>query len=253
MGMDLVFADQGRRSVLSNHHPRVQTRIRGQERWQTRQVWIDHLLDAALAHIGQGATREAQIIQDHRQGLTMEEPRAEDLTCHRIYNRIVRHSSQFIPQDIHHMLQCGLEGPMNLGHAAQAIGILHAITLIMTLDHLAAPQHASHIGSRAGLPITTLEFRQPLAKRLRRSHQSLQADGRNDVRHPGQVHGPDHLANRQRLHHFGSVDQGQPFLGLQDQGFKTRLLQGRSRPHALALQIGMPMPHPGGSHVGERR
>ncbi|MEZ6015347.1 MAG: hypothetical protein R3F49_09560 [Planctomycetota bacterium] len=55
---------------------------------------MDELLDAPLGHVGERARHVAEVVERHRQALTVVEARAEDLALLGHDERVVRHSVQ---------------------------------------------------------------------------------------------------------------------------------------------------------------
>ncbi len=140
----LVLARKSRRRHLRNHESRIQSRLRGQERWQHARQRIRHLLDAPLHDSAEGRNRDRHLVRRHRQRLPVKISAADDVAVVRIPHkneRIVRrtvqlHSRHFpcLPQRIPYR-------PVYLRRATQAVRILHARIFFrraMRLANLAA-------------------------------------------------------------------------------------------------------------------
>lgn len=80
--------------MLRESEARVRARRQRQERRRSARFRVDELLDAPLGHVGERARHVAEVVERHRQALTVVEARAEDLALLGHDERVVRHSVQ---------------------------------------------------------------------------------------------------------------------------------------------------------------
>ena len=117
--VDLVLAGDGRRRVLGDHQAGVQAGPGREERGQAREVGVHELLDPALGDVREGAERQAQVVEDHRQRLAVEQTRAEDLAGLRYDQRVVRDGVELRGEHVGDVGEGGLDRPVDLRDAAQ--------------------------------------------------------------------------------------------------------------------------------------
>ena len=170
MRQHFVFADQRRGGDLRHHESGIQAGA-GSQKWRQAFVQrrVHQALQPALGNSRQRAERDGQEIQDESQRLAMEISAGDDVSfslrsfapldgrapvpdvaLHE-HQRIVHRRVDF---DLHHLAAVGqrvAHRAVDLRHAAQGVGILHAVAVAMRLAQLAAFEHLAQIRCRLQL------------------------------------------------------------------------------------------------------
>ncbi len=146
----LVFRYQRGGGVLGNHEPRVDAGLAHQKRRQAV-VPFQQQVGAPLRDAGQLGQRHGREIQRQRQRLAVEIAAGEDIAVLED-QRVVRNG---IHLGFHHGdgVSKGIPaGAVHLGHAAQAVGVLHLAAMAMRFEDLAIDQHRADVGGDLLLP-----------------------------------------------------------------------------------------------------
>ena len=162
MRQHFVLADQRGGGHLRHHESGVQA-CAGSQEW--RQAFIQRrvhqALQPALGDAGQRAERDAQKIQSEGQGLAWKlppemtsalgRPSSRSYVDLQKHQRVVHRRVDF---DLQHLAAVGqrvAHRAMHLRHAAQGVGILHAVAVAMRFAHRAAFEHLAQIRGRLHL------------------------------------------------------------------------------------------------------
>ncbi|MBA7609554.1 hypothetical protein ES703_16745 [subsurface metagenome] len=112
------------------------------------------------------------------------------------------------------------------------------------------PIEVSSGGLLPGVPFQLVYFG---TEGPRRTCQAVNRKGAHNVRYPGQVVQPDPSQHSQGGGNLSAVDEGQTFLGLEDQGLQSQMLQGFRRRDGLAGQNHLPLAHQAKGHMRQGR
>jgi hypothetical protein len=110
-----------------------------------------------------------------------------------------------------------LAGPVDLGGAAQGVGILDPGAAFVGRDDLTGFGQAEHVLRGHQLARVGTDLVDARVELAVGAHEHFQGHGAGDVRHLGQAHGVVHHQGADGGHHLGAVDQGQSLTRRQNQ------------------------------------
>ena len=126
MGQDFILRSHGGGGVLDDHKAGIDAALGGEEAGQAvRKGGVDHALGAALGNTGDLAAGDAQKIKGQRHGLAVEIAAGDHRLVLQEQQRVVGDGVQLDLHTAADKLQAVPDGAVDLGDAAQGVGILH--------------------------------------------------------------------------------------------------------------------------------
>ena len=131
MRQRLVLACQRCGRYLSDHKARVDPAVTHQERWQLGHVFIHHQRDTALGQRADFGNRQRDIIRRHRHRLGVEVAPGDHLVFLGEHQRVIGHRVGLHQQDLRRLTQLRQARAHHLRLAAQGIGILNLLAVMV--------------------------------------------------------------------------------------------------------------------------
>ena len=189
MGQHLVFRGHGSRGILHDHKAAVDTPLGGEEPGQTvGKGSVDHTLNAPLGDTGDLRTGDTQEIEGQRHGLSVEVSAGNHRLVLTEQQRIVRYG---IELNIHFALDKSQSVPhraVNLGNAAQSIGVLHSGSLA-TLQDLTAIGEQTEIFCHLNLADMAPDSVHALLEGIQLAGEGRQGQRADQIRQTSCLHG----------------------------------------------------------------
>ncbi len=227
VGEMLVLAHQRRRRHLRDHQAGVEAGLRRQERRQVvAERRVDHQGDAALRDGADLGQRERDLVGGEGDRLGVEIAARDDPALVDENERIVGHGVGLHFERAAGKMKKVHRGADDLGLAADAIGVLHALVAfaVRFADFRAVEERA--LGSGEGdLPAMAAQGVDGVEKRRRRAHDRI---GRERARHDARGRAAPRLeerAERDGGRELRAVEKGEPFLRAEDDGREPRTRQ----------------------------
>ena len=178
--------------------------------------------------------------------LAVEVPSAHDLVAHRPAAFGSEDEGVVGPGVDLHLEDAAAKGdriscrPMHLRHAAQGIGVLHLVAMLLMrgIDGAPREQGAQVIG-HGDLAWVGTHGLDAFAKRALRAEEPLDGHGAADVGELEQVLSAEQGEPSHRADRLGAVHQRQPLLGLEGHGGEPRPLEGGARGQTLTAEEGL--------------
>ena len=251
------FGHLARRRHLHHHHPRPEPRLRGQERRQPGEVRVEEPIGAPLAHGRHGRKGGGQVVQGRGHRLAVKVAVGEDGRPSRAdvqHERVVGGGVDLHLQHPPHVAE-GVPGrPVDLGHAAEGVGVLDpGVPVPVALPDLALLQEGAE--ATCALPLA----------RMWPGLVDGRVEGHRRPAEPLQGRGPGHLGHLQQFlrteegqrpegrHGLGPVQQGQTLLGLQLERLQPRGGQGLVSREPPSPHRRLALSDEDQRHVGGRR
>ncbi len=166
----------------------------------------------------------------------MEVAAGEDLLILGKHQRVVGDSIGLAHQHLGRLTDLGQAGPHHLGLAAQRVGILHLLAIVVGHADLAAiHQQLAIAGGGIDLAELAAHLMDAGIERTTTAQRRLHAHGTYGDGAGEQVLGVEQAFQRKRRAGLGAVEQGQSLLRCQRDGLETRDLQRSGGVHQLAL------------------
>ena len=249
MGIYLALRHHGRRGVLGDHEARVHPAVSGQE---GRQPLGQGRIHQPLQPVGVFRQGDAQKVHGQGHRLPVEIAAGDGLILLREDQGVVGDGVDLPAYHAPHIADGVPAGPVNLGRAADGVGVLHLVR-IQVEGQPAALQQPPQVLRRGDLPRLAPQGVHLGIEGLPDAVQGLAGHGGGDVRRFGQVPGVIHRLAGDGRHDLGAVDQGQALLGGQLDGVDAGGGHGLPARHhpALILRLALAQHHQ--HHVGQGR
>ena len=253
MGMDLVLGDDGGRRILADHVAGVQAPVGSQKGGQAvRKGGVHHALQAALGDGAELRRGDAQKIHDQGHRLPMEVAAGDDGLVLREEDGVVGDGVHLRLQDAAHVGDGIPHGPVDLGDAADGVGILDPEVLGSFRRGAVLQEQADVFGHQA-LALLGADGVDAGVEGGKEGGEGLHGHGGGDV---GQLGPPIQVVPHQGAdggHALGAVDEGQALLGQQMVGLDAGPRHGLGPGELLPLIPGFPPAQDHQGHMGQRR
>ena len=164
------------------------------------------------------ARRDRHDVGGHRHRLAVEVPAGEHLARVREDHRVVRGRVHLHPHGRAHVGEGVPRRAVDLGHAAQAVGVLHLAAVAVRLADGAPREELAQVARGGGLPGVGAGGVDARVEGDVRAPEGVEAHGRQHVRGAGQPLGLGEGEAGHRGHELRAVDEGEALLGLERDG-----------------------------------
>ena len=251
MGQDLVFADQSGCRILGDHEAGVQAGMFHQEGGESAQGVVDQPFQTAFRNVGDFGDPDAQEVEGQGHGFAVEVPAGDHVTI-RQHNGVVGGRIDFNVHFVFHKAQSIFAGPVDLGYAAQAVGILYLQLALM--GHIGtAGQQVPHVVGGIQLSSVGADHMEPFIEGIDDSPLGFNGQGSGNIALFQQGHAFPQGKHTHGGQDRGAVDEGQPFFGFQMDDGDAGSFHGFLAGHYCALVFRITQPQHGQDHVGQRR
>ncbi|MNF98748.1 hypothetical protein D3C84_816190 [compost metagenome] len=184
----------------------------------------------------------------------MEVAAGEDLLVLGKHQGVVGDRIGLAHQHLGGVADLGQTGPHHLGLAAQGVGILHLLAVVMGHADLAAiHQQVAVAGGGIDLAALTAHLMDAGIERSATAQGGLHAHGTYGDGASEQILGVEQAFQRERRAGLGAVEQRQPLLGCQGDGLQARNLERSGGVDQLALVAGLAFTYQQAAHMGQGR
>ena len=252
MRQELVFRGQRGSGDLHEHQSGLEPRRAREEGWQVRGEGVHHAVRPPLGDSAELSERERGEVQRYSQRCSVE-------IAARQYNPRAREDQRVIRGAVHFDFEHALEirqsisnGPVDLWHAPQAVGVLDARAAQVRAADAAATIQAQEISRRKELPRVWPRPLEALVEGSRRATQGVEGQSPGDV---GGIHkdrGAPEGDEAESRHHLSAVDERQTLFRLELQRPQARPRQRRRGTEALSPVGHFALSDQSQRHVRER-
>mgnify|MGYP001096618482 CR=1 FL=1 len=152
MRQHFVFRNHGSGGILGDHQAGIDAAVLDQKSGQAGELRVYQPLGAAFGDIRQLGDSDGDKIHSQTHGFAVEIAAGNHVVLIREDNGVIRHSVDFPGNHVVGIADAVPAGAVNLGHAAQRIGVLHFVWLDVG-GQAAAFQQAQHIGGAVDLSL----------------------------------------------------------------------------------------------------
>ena len=253
---DLHLVHQCGRRVVGDHQPALDARSLGEERGQAgREMRIHEACSPPFGDRRQLRDGHRGVVERQRQRLAVEVAAADHLS-RREDEWVVGRRVDLDAEDALELRQRVASGAVDLRHASEAVGVLHAVLGIgaMGRPDLAVRQQRAQVPGRCDLPRMRARGDQLLREGGAGAEHRLEAHRADDVGGQRQPNGVVVSERANPGHELGPVEQRQAFLCLQldrlERGARQRL-GSAARAGTVDGRLALPDEHE--RDVGQRR
>ena len=220
---DFVFGDERGGGVLRDHKARVDAGL-FHEQLRQAVVAFEQEVGAALGDAGEFGQGQGGVVEHKGQRLPVEVAAAEDVAAGED-ERVVRDAVDLGLDDGAGVGEHVAAGPVHLGHATQAVRVLHLAAEAMRLQDLAVAEQGADVLGHAGLPRMRAEGLDPRVEGLEAALQGFEAHGRQHVGGKGEMEGALEHEGSVGAHQLGAVDEREAVFGMKRLGRQAVLGQ----------------------------